>query len=150
MYKNDKSLQGCGRGRGQRGFGRGSYRPAPYIRPTNEVAELLPRPTSDDQLPGFTATERAMARARDDIRVAKAWQTHFNQVFEKEEYMLPTPRNSHQVPRAESLKLSLDEVLKDTVSRCKTKIDEHLQGLIREAEDEISNPQCQRNSKSLI
>ena len=143
MYRNRESSRSRGRGqsrgRGHR-FERSNHRATPYTRETSDKPTTVPLPTPEDRLPGFSPTERAVAKAKDDLRLAKEWQEHFNKMFEKEEFRLPYPRHCNLVPKADNLSSRLEAVLKDTVSKCKELIDDHTNHLIKEAEERISNP----------
>ena len=65
MFK--KPFRGRGRGLGQK------YQP--YPRRQEEEDIKLPRPTPDHLLSGTTTQERAAAKAKDDLRLAKDWKT---------------------------------------------------------------------------
>ena len=143
MYRseNTRRSQGRSRGRGRgRGQPRGGQRSAPYTRPPREQGQQVPQATPDDQLLGSTSTERTMARARDDLRLAKEWSQWFKMAYEDNKMSLPSPRNSHLVPNADTLKIKLDAILLDANTKCNDTIEEHCLQLIGEAEHKIKNP----------
>ena len=142
MYGSERSRQNQGRGRGGRGRSqrRGAPRSAPYSRPPREKHRLTPRATPDDQLVGATTSERAIARARDDLRLAKEWSQWFKTGFENHELSLSSPRNCHLIPNADAFKPQIDTILQEATTSIKGTIEEHCQQLIAEAEHKIQNP----------
>lgn len=121
-----------GRGRGQRS--------RPYPRRYEEEDNRLPRPTPEHLLDGKTSQEKAAARAKDDLRLARDWQTYFQKHFERERYRLPRPGNTHLLPEAEALQEKIDSILDDARTKCKEAIEEHLKSVITTAEDRVKNP----------
>lgn len=97
-------------------------------------------PTPDTRLPGGTTTEKAVARARDDIRLAKDWQTYYMKMFERKRYTLSRPTNTHLLPDADRINGLLDNILSEAITKCKESIDEHLQSCIQAAEEKAENP----------
>ena len=131
----EKSFRGRGRG-GPRG-----RRPTPYSRHEREDSDLtIPKATPDHMLPGASTSEQAKARAKDDARVARDWQTWNNKYFERDEYTLPRPAKSHKLPDATTINETIDSILTEAKASCKTAIDAHLQHTIEKAAERERNP----------
>ena len=123
-----------------RGFPRGR-RPAPYNRRDREDTDLtIPKPAPDSRLIGTTTTEQAIARAKDDARVARDWQTWFTKYFEREEYSLPRPAKTHLLPDQAEINERVDGILRDAKTKCREAINEHLQLQIEKAGERERNP----------
>ena len=112
----------------------------PYGRPTDTEDNRTPRPTPETSLQGATPQEKAVARAKDDLRLAKDWKTYFEKYFERERYTIPRPANSHLVPRGEMLNSKIDEILGRAKTECSEAISTHLVAEIESAEERIKNP----------
>ena len=141
MYRSENTRRGQVRGRGRgRGPSRGGQRSTPYSRPPREPTRQIPRATPDELLSGSSTSERATWRAKDDLRVAREWAQWFQTAFENDEITIQSPRNSHLVPNADVLKSSLDRILDEAKTKCKTAIEEHCRDLSNEAEQRIQNP----------
>ena len=126
MYRSGNTRRSQGRSRGWgrgRGQPRGGQRSAPYNRPPREQGQQVPQATPDDQLLGSTSAERTMARARDDLRLAKEWSQWFKMAYEDKNMWLPSPRNSHLVPNSDTLKTKLDAILLEAKTKCRHTID---------------------------
>ena len=75
MFKN--SYRGRGKGRG-----RGTRRPAPYTHRTPRgTDDKLPMPTPDERLPGVTTAEKAVSRAKDEVRLANDWKSYYTSIL---------------------------------------------------------------------
>ena len=114
MYRSETTRRIHGRSRGRdrgRGQPRGGQRSAPYNRPPREQGQQVSQAIPDDQLLGSISAERTMARARDDPRLAKEWSQWFKMAYEDNNMALPSPRNSHLVPNADTMKTKLDAIL---------------------------------------
>ena len=61
-------------------------------RGNKRKGQQVPQATPDDQLLGSTSAERTMARARDDLRLAKEWSQWFKMAYEDNNMSLPSPR----------------------------------------------------------
>lgn len=133
MYR--KSFRARGRGRAGGRIGR----PAPYDRQENNDT-TIPKSTPDERLSGSNTTERAIARAKDDARVARDWKSFFERLFERDRYTIPRPPKTHLTPEATSLNEEIDNILKETKTRCKDVILNHLDSCIQKAEERANNP----------
>lgn len=132
MYGN--SFRGRGRGRGNR-------RPTPYSRREPSRTDLtIPRPTPEHLLTGSNCTEKEVAKAKDEARLARDWLTYFEKTFERERYSLPRPTNTHLLPGQEKINSRIDDILTDTKNKCKEVIEDHLKTCIIEAEERMNNP----------
>ena len=129
MFRNSFRGRGRGRGRGARNMG-----------PYQSERATTPRATPESQLTGSTQRERALAKAKDELRIAKEWQTHFHSYFEGEGFTIPRPSNCHRVPEAEALLSTIDGIITELRERCKEAVQHHIQGLIEKAEENIRNP----------
>ena len=138
MYKRsygEKSFRGRGRGapRGRR--------PAPYRRHEREDSDLtIPKSAPDHMLAGGSTTEQAVARAKDDARLARDWQTWYSKHFERDEYNIPRPAQSHRLPDSATINEKIDTILKEAKSNCREAIHEHLQSCIEKAMERERNP----------
>lgn len=132
MYRNSRS-----RGRGR---ARGAMRYKPYGRSTDMEDNRIPRPTPEASLQGTTPQEKAIARAKDDLRLAKDWKTFFDKYFERERYTIPRPANSHLIPGEDRLNTKIDEILGRAKTECSEAISAHLATEIESAEERIKNP----------
>ena len=151
MYRNSRS-----RGRGR---GRGTVRYKPYGRPTNKEDNRTPRPTPEASLQGATPQEKAVPRAKDDLRLAKDWKIFFEKYFdlrlakdwkiffekyfERDRYIIPRPANSHLVPGREKLNSKIDETLGRAKTECSEAISTHLVVEIESAEERIKQSSTQ-------
>lgn len=134
MYRNTYR----GRARGARSMrARGARSMGPYQQRTTNTT---PRATPESLLTGSSQKERALAKARDDLRVANEWQAHFRRYFEEEGFNIPRPSNCHRIPEAETLLSTIDGILAETRTKCKEAVQTHVQGLIDKAEENIKNP----------
>lgn len=132
MYRN--TFRGRGRGRGGR-------RLTPYgQRNIGERDGTIPRPTPDQYLAGGTSRERAISRAKDDLKLANDWKTYFEKLFERGRYSIPRPMYTHLVPEADTLNTAIDKKIQETKDACKIIIEEHLNACIGTAETNIANP----------
>ena len=143
MYRSEITRRGQGRGRGRgRGPNRGGQRSTPYSRPPRERTRQIPKATPDELLSGSSTLDRATSKAKNDFRVAKEWAQWFQTAFENDEITIPSPRNSHLVPKADLLKSNLDSILNEAKTKCKLAIEDHCRDLIKESEHKIQNPPC--------
>ena len=97
-------------------------------------------PTPDERLPGVTTAEKAVSRAKDDVRLANDWKSYYAKHFERERYTLPRPSDTHQMPDSDTINKKIDEILSGAITQCKDAIDQHLLTCIAAAEERIKNP----------
>ena len=135
MYRNSSS-----RGRGR---GRGTVRYKLYGRPTDKEDNRTPRPTPETSLQGATPQEKAVPRAKDDLRLVKDWKTFFEKYFERDRYIIPRSANSHLVPGREKLNSKTDEILGRAKTECSEAISTHLVVEIESAEERIKQSSTQ-------
>ena len=90
MYMNREPSHSRGQSRGHQ-FEHSSHRATQYTRETRDKPTTVLLPTPENRPSGVSPTERAVANANDDLRLAKEWQEHFNKMFE--EFRLPYLRD---------------------------------------------------------
>ena len=96
-------------------FRRGSSRrpAAPYYNRRDNAR--IPRMRPDHLLiHDGSAQGLAVARANEEIRLAKDWKTFYGKMFEKEEVKIPPP-NNHEAPGADVLNERIDRVIQATL-----------------------------------
>ena len=141
LRDNNTMYHNAHRGRG-RGRGRGTRRPAPYahVRTAPAFDGRFPSPVPEEKLSGTTPSEKTLARAKYDVRVANDWKTYYAKYFERGRYTPPRPSDTHRMPDADVINSKIDAILSTTVNQFAQAIEEHLQSCIAAAEDRVQNP----------
>ncbi len=108
----------------------------------NFKEEGLPTAKSDHELvTDGTARCRAMARARDDRRVAREWEAYFTKIFDSNPPNIRLPQNTHLLPDSEALNEKLRGIAQTAITDWRLSINEHLALLVANATERESNPQ---------
>lgn len=137
-------------GRGHRGsFRRASRRPNPYPRQRHD-SEILPQARPDYMLTHDGSSQgMAVARAREEARLARDWKTLFSKMFERNEVEVRMPPKTHMVPAAEKLREIIDTINKETLTKWQEAIISHLTEVEENAEERAANP-VNRDQQLLI